>query len=90
MAGGEIKQPAGEEEVPQTNRSEPQTVAEVRLEVRDVLPGDRAVIGVEQDGEFVWLTSRKYVHPKAVDEFQELLGRIVREGWWVQNWPGAR
>ncbi|MGW2210163.1 hypothetical protein [Streptomyces sp. NPDC001781] len=60
------------------------------MELRDALPGDRAVIGVEQEGEFLWLVSRKYVHPKAADEFRDQLQRIVREGWWVQNWPGAR
>ncbi|MFG3048092.1 hypothetical protein ACGFZR_24570 [Streptomyces sp. NPDC048241] len=88
MADGETEKPAGEEDVPQTNGFEP--VAEFRMELRDTLPGDRAVIGVEQEGEFLWLASRKYVHPKAVEEFREQLERIVREGWWVQNWPGAK
>jgi hypothetical protein len=64
--------------------------AEFRMELRDSLPGDRAVIAVEQEGVFMWLASRKYVHEKAADEFQEQLDRIVGEGWWVQNWPGAR
>jgi len=60
------------------------------MEMRDSLPGDRAVIGVEQDGEFMWLASRKYVHPKAVEEFQDQLQRIVGQRMWVQNWPGTR
>lgn len=64
--------------------------AEFRMELRDSLPGDRAVIGVEQEGTFMWIASRKYVHPKAVDEFTEQVQRIVREGHWVQNWTGAR
>ncbi|MEV5977557.1 hypothetical protein [Streptomyces sp. NPDC052114] len=62
--------------------------AEFRMELRDSLPGDRAVIGVEREGEFMWLASRKYVHPQAVEEFVDQLQRIVREGMWVQNWTG--
>ncbi|MFC5202818.1 hypothetical protein [Streptomyces kaempferi] len=66
----------------------PAPQAEFRMELRDSLPGDRAVIGVEQEGEFLWLASRKHVTEKARDEFVDQLQRIVREGWWVQNWPG--
>jgi hypothetical protein len=62
--------------------------AEFRMELRDDLPGDRAVIGVEQEGEFMWLASRKHVTEQAVDEFMDQLQRIVHNGWWVQNWPG--
>lgn len=62
--------------------------AEFRMELRDSLPGDRAIVGVEQEGEFMWLASRKYIHPKAVEEFVENLQKIVREGYWVQNWTG--
>lgn len=62
--------------------------AAFRIELRDSLPGDRAVVGVEQEGAFVWLASRKYIHPKAVDELTENLTRIMREGRWVQSWPG--
>jgi hypothetical protein len=58
------------------------------MELRDTLPGDRAVIGVEQEGEFVWLASKEHVSKQAVDEFVEQLSRIVEEGWWVQNWAG--
>lgn len=64
--------------------------AEFRMELRDSLPGDRAVIGVEQEGEFVWLASRKHVSEQARDEFVDQIGRIVRDGLWVQNWPGSR
>lgn len=63
-------------------------LAEFRMEMRDSLPGGRAVIGVEQEGEFVWLASRQHVTEQARDEFVNQLQRIVREGWWVQNWPG--
>jgi len=63
--------------------------AEIHMELRDSLPGDRAVIGVEQEGTFMWLASRKYVHPKAAAELEDQLRRIVGEGWWVQNWPGV-
>ena len=97
MTDGESAESPGEEPTAQqaTHRgeAEPQGEeprAEFRMELRDSLPGDRAVIGVEREGEFVWLASEKYVHPKAVDEFVEQLTKIVREGWWVQNWPGAR
>ncbi|MEU8756281.1 hypothetical protein AB0C88_37915 [Streptomyces chartreusis] len=62
--------------------------AEFRMELRDSLPGGRAVIGVEQEGEFVWLASREHVSEQARDEFMEQITRIVKERWWVQNWPG--
>jgi hypothetical protein len=65
---------------------EPQT--EIRMELRDSLPGGRAVIGVEQDGEFVWLASKQHVTEQARDEFLDQFQHIVREGWWVQNWSG--
>lgn len=80
--------PSDEDPSPESETNKPQ--AEFRMELRDSLPGDRAVIAVEQEGCFMWLASRKYVHEKAVDEFREQIDRIVREGWWVQNWPGAR
>lgn len=76
--------------LPRDPEGERKPRAEFRMELRESLPGDRAVIGVEQEGEFVWLASRKYVHPRAVNDFVEQLTRIVNEGWWVQNWPGAR
>jgi hypothetical protein len=69
-------------------QTEPEPRAEFRMELRDTLPGNRAVIGVEQEGEFMWLASREHLTQQAVDEFTEQLSRIVREGWWVQNWPG--
>jgi hypothetical protein len=99
MADEEHKEPRDDEpsaqQVPHDDENEPQAerppvAAEFHMELRETLPGDRAVIGVEHEGEFMWLASEKYVHPKAVDEFTEQLQRIVREGWWVQNWPGAR
>ncbi|MFF7130052.1 hypothetical protein [Streptomyces sp. NPDC008240] len=62
--------------------------AEFRMELVDSLPGGRAVVGVEQEGEFVWLASKQHVSERARDEFVDQLSRIVREGWWVQNWPG--
>jgi hypothetical protein len=61
----------------------------VRMELVDSLPGGRAVIGVEQDGEFTWLASKEHVSQQAVDEFVEQITRMVREGSWMQNWPGA-
>ena len=39
----------------------------VRMELVDSLPGGRAVIGVEQDGEFTWLASKEHVSQQAVD-----------------------
>lgn len=79
-------EPTDEDVSQRKGQAEPQ--AEFRMELVESLPGDRAVIGVEQEGCFMWLASKKYIHPKAVDEFVEQLGRIVREGLWVQNWPG--
>jgi hypothetical protein len=58
------------------------------MELRDTLPGDRAVIGVEQDGEFVWLASKEHISEQAVEEFVDQISRIVEQGWWVQNWAG--
>lgn len=75
--------------VPREGQLEPPAQAEFRMELCDTLPGGRAVIGVEQEGEFVWLASKKHVSEQARDEFVEQLTKIVREGWWVQNWPGA-
>ncbi|MFG3170636.1 hypothetical protein [Streptomyces sp. NPDC048200] len=68
--------------------SDKQPQAEFRMELRDSLPGDRAVIGVEQEGEFMWLASRKHVTDQAVKEFVDQLQQIVHNGWWIQNWPG--
>jgi len=94
MADGEREESRDEHPTGQGTPDEEQPPlhqqAEVRMEMRDSLPGDRAVIGVEQDGEFMWLASRKYVHPKAVEEFQDQLQRIVGQRMWVQNWPGTR
>lgn len=64
--------------------------AEFRMELVDSLPGGRAVVGVEQEGRFMWLADRHHVSPQARDEFVEQLTRIVKEEWWVQNWPGAK
>lgn len=74
--GGETSQPDG-------------PCAEFRMELVDSLPGGRAVIGVEQEGEFMWLASKEHLTQQAADEFTEQIARIVREGWWVQNWSGA-
>lgn len=60
--------------------------AEFFMELRDSLPDGRAIIGVEQEGRFTWLAAKDHVSEQARDEMVELLSRIVREGWWVQNW----
>jgi hypothetical protein len=62
---------------------------DIQVELVDSLPGGRAVVGVEQHGRFVWLADRHHVSEQARDEFAEQLQRIVRERWWVQNWPGV-
>lgn len=91
MADNENTRPGDDENqhFPPLDQPEP-PAPDVHVELRDSLPGDRAVMGIEQEGEFVWLASRKYVHPKAVEEFEDQLQRIARQRWWVQNWPGAR
>lgn len=76
-----------DQEMPRPPQLEPRSG--FRMELVDSLPGGRAVIGVEQAGSFAWLASREHVSKQAVEEFTEQIGRIVREGWWVQNWPGA-
>lgn len=78
-------EPAGEETLQPEG-----PYAEFRMELVDSLPGGRAVVGVEQEGEFTWLASKEHLSQQAVDEFVEQLSRIANEGWWVQNWPGAR
>jgi len=45
-------------------------------------------MGVEQDGEFMWLADRNHVSAQARDEFFDQISRMVEEGWWIQNWPG--
>ncbi len=60
---------------------------EIRMELVGSLPGGRAIAGVEQEGSFIWLASKEHVSEQARDELLELFQRIVKEGWWVQNWP---
>ncbi|WP_435279267.1 hypothetical protein [Streptomyces sp. 1222.5] len=74
-----------EEDTSQTADKPP---AVFRMELRDTLPGGKAIIGLEREGEFVWLGSRKHITEQARDEFEELCTRIVEEQLWVQNWPG--
>lgn len=78
----------GEDVTPQGDSESQQPRAEIRMELRDTLPGGRAVIGVEQEGEFTWLASKEHVTEQARDEFVEQMTEIVRQGWWTQNWPG--
>lgn len=77
-------EPAGEE----TLQPEGPCV-DFRMELVDSLPGGRAVVGVEREGEFTWLASKEHVSKQAVDEFVEQITWMVNEGSWVQNWPGA-
>lgn len=88
MADGESTESRDEsgEQVPQAERTEP---ADIRFEFRKSLPGDRAVIAVEQDGEVTWLASERHVPPKAAADFLAEMRRMVQGGGWVQNWPGA-
>jgi hypothetical protein len=86
----ETAEPQGGEGAREETSQPEEPRAEFRMELRDSLPGGRAVIGVEQEGEFMWLASKEHLTQQAVDEFVEQLSRIVNEGWWVQNWPGAR
>ncbi|MFI5687827.1 hypothetical protein [Streptomyces sp. NPDC051636] len=92
MADEDGAQPRDDEPTDQDqsreNGEEAQPQAEFRMELVDSLPGGRAVIGVEQYGEFMWLASKEHVSEQARDELLDQLQRIVREGWWIQNWPG--
>ena len=89
MADGEITEPRDEEstdqQVPRRRNSEPPV--EFRLEMRDALPGDRAIIGVEQEGVLVWVASKKHVPPNVASDIDEQMRRVVRD--WKQKWPGA-
>lgn len=82
------KEDLQEQQVPREEDSEPPT-PEIRMELVDGLPGNRAVAGVEQDGCFTWLADKHHVSEQARDEFVETLTLIVRQRSWVQNWPGA-
>lgn len=73
---------------PNEEEAQAKPCVEIRMDLVDSLPGGRAVIGVEQDGEFVWLASKEHVSKQAVDEFVELMTKIAYEEWWVQRWPG--
>jgi hypothetical protein len=88
MADGEVTNPRDNEstdqQVPHRGNSQP---PEFLIEMRDSLPGDRAIIGVEQDGALVWLASRKHIPPNVASEVEEQMRRFVRS--WSQNWPGA-
>jgi hypothetical protein len=44
---------------------------------------------VEQEGSFTWLASKEHISEQARGELMELFQRIVKEGWWVQDWPQA-
>ncbi|MFI1702021.1 hypothetical protein ACH419_39575 [Streptomyces bobili] len=89
MADGDDTEPR-ERRVPDSdnsNRGARRTV-EIDVELRDSLPGGRAVIAVEQDGSVTWLADKHYVDPKAVADLRAEMRRMVEEGW-QQNWPGA-
>jgi len=64
--------------------------AEFRMELRDSLPGGRAVVGVEQEGTFICLASKEHVSEQAQREFDDLFQRIASQVSWVQGWPGSR
>lgn len=87
-SGSRDDEAAGEETSPLDNQ--PEEPCMFRMELVDSLPGGRAVIGVEQEGELLWLASKEHLSQQAVDEFVEQITLMVREGSWVQNWPGAR
>lgn len=87
MADGEIEESRGDQEAPKGKAARGCT--EFRVELRDRLPGDRAVIGVEQDGEITLIASRKYVQPKAVEDLLDTIGRMIREGSLAHSWPGV-
>lgn len=92
MADKESGQPHDDEptdeDASQADQTSGTPQAEFRMELVDSLPGGRAVIGVEQEGEFMWLASRAHISEQARDEFVEQLSRIVHDGLWTQNWPG--
>lgn len=69
-------------------QSDGQQPVEFRMELRDSLPGGRAVVGVEKEGEFVWLASKEHVSEQACGEFVEAVTMMLKEGSWAQNWPG--
>ncbi|CAL9314284.1 hypothetical protein ACFZCM_31650 [Streptomyces rochei] len=91
MADGESTESratASDAGVPTPDRSEPGDV-HIDIELRDGLPGGRAFIAVEQDGEVVWLADENKVPaPVARDLLTEMRGMVRKRGW-VQNWPGA-
>lgn len=90
MADAEGASPQSEDESPGSRAPhEVGPQVEIEMELWDSLPGGRAIVGVEQEGRFVWLASKEHVSPQARDEFLEKFTEIVRQGWWTQNWPGS-
>jgi hypothetical protein len=90
MADGEQTKPRDEssQHVPAGHASEP--VVQIDFELRDRLPGGRAVIAVEQDGAVTWIADRNQVPPRVATDFLDEMRRMVREGGWEQNWPGVK
>ncbi|MYR61134.1 hypothetical protein GTY54_34560 [Streptomyces sp. SID625] len=89
MADGENTEREARTEGQDDSRGEqPDPPAEFHMELVDSLPGGRAVMGVEQEGTFTWLADRHHVSRQAREELLDQLTRIVREGWWTQNWHG--
>lgn len=92
MADEDDAEPRGDgarhKDQPRAQEEQTRQHAEFRMELVDSLPGGRAVVGVEREGEFMWLASKEHVSEQARDEFVDQLTRIVRDGLWVQNWPG--
>ncbi|MGW2720786.1 hypothetical protein [Streptomyces sp. NPDC001492] len=59
---------------------------QIHMELRDSLPGGRAVVTVEQEGRLTMLASKEHITAQAAEELADQLGCIARN--WSQNWPG--
>jgi hypothetical protein len=75
------------QQVPTRSASEP--AVQIDFELRDRLPGGRAVIAVEQDGAVTWIADRNQVPPNVATDLLDEMRRMVREGGWAQNWQGV-
>lgn len=77
------------ERVPTPRATEPDDNVQIDIELRDGLPGGRAVIAVEQDGAVTWLADKRLVPAQVAGDLLAEMRRMVRDQGWKQNWSGA-
>lgn len=59
-----------------------------RAELTDRLPGGRAVVRLEREGEIVLRFAEGHLSPQGRAELTELMQAGLDSGAWIQNWGG--